>query len=207
MKILIADDHNLFRAGLMQLLRQLADGIEIIEAANGAEALYQIQENTDIELAIFDLKLPDQDGITLLTESQAINPTLPVIILSASDEVTDMQRAIQAGALGYIPKSERGEVILSAIRLVMAGGLYIPKALANPLPIARSVEGDAGKLTARQLDVLRLLVKGASNKQIAYDLNLTEATVKSHVSTLFKTLAVQNRTQAALVAEKLGLSD
>lgn len=191
----------------MQLLRQLADGIEIIEAANGAEALYQIQENTDIELAIFDLKLPDQDGITLLTESQAINPTLPVIILSASDEVTDMQRAIQAGALGYIPKSERGEVILSAIRLVMAGGLYIPKALANPLPIARSVEGDAGKLTARQLDVLRLLVKGASNKQIAYDLNLTEATVKSHVSTLFKTLAVQNRTQAALVAEKLGLSD
>lgn len=205
MKILLVDDHSLFRAGLRHVLRQLNEQIEIVEAENCKQALKAIEAQCDFTLALLDLHMPGDDGFVALTAISRESPTLPIVVLSASESRTDMCRALDNGAMGFIPKSTAVPVMLNALRLVLAGGIYIPPNLLRTRDESVGIEPSqsAGELTTRQLDVLSLVLEGKTNKTIATELKLSEATVKAHITAVFKTLHVSNRTQAALAVERL----
>jgi len=206
MKILVADDHTLFREGLRHVLARLADDVEIIEAGDCAQALEAVESHGDIVLVLLDLHMPGRDGFAALEVLSRRHMALPIVVLSGSEDRTDMQRALDGGAMGFIPKSASAAVMLSALRLVLAGGVYVPPAMvqagardAAPRSTPETV------LTPRQIDVLARVIEGKPNKIIADELHLTEATVKAHVTAVFKALNVTNRTQAARAAERLGL--
>lgn len=210
MRILFADDHPLFREGVKPVLLKLAAEVEIVEAKDFPAAFEIARRYEDIDLALLDLYMPGMSGIDGIACFRASFPHVPVAVLSAADERESIQRLLANGALGYICKSSPSDVILSALRLVLAGGVYIPPSLLH--------EGDddgsnvivleSGKqeaLTRRQVDVLRELAKGLNNKQIAQNLNVTEGTVKIHLATIFRVLNVNSRTEALLLAQKMGL--
>lgn len=202
-RFLIADDHALFRGGLMQILLRLDADAQFLEAGTAAEALAHAQSDSAIDLVLLDLALPDQSGIAALKALVAAWPTLPVVVLSANDDPRAMQAAFEAGALGYIPKATPAEVTLQAIRLVMAGGIYTPpEMLRAALPEGESA-GNA--LTPSQARVLKAIVEGKSNKIIAHELGLSEATVKAHLTAIYKALGVANRLQAARAALREGI--
>lgn len=203
MKILVVDDHSLFREGLRYVLAGLGEGVQIVEAGDCAEALARADQHQDVALALLDLHMPGKDGFTALDALAAQNPLLPIVVLSASEDRADMRRALAKGALGFIPKSATAPVMLSALRLVLAGGVYVPPELVDSATDGRS-GARAVELTPRQLDVLARVALGKPNKIIAAELGLTVATVKAHMSAAFKVLHVRNRTQAVLAAEKLG---
>jgi len=208
MKILIADDHSLFREGLRQLLQNLDDQMQLLEADNHQQAFAIIQDNQDLDIVMLDLSMPDSDGIASLRKIINHFPLLPVVVLSASENADDMSQVLKAGAMGFISKSESGPVILSAIRLVLSGGIYVPPALVSEqYQQSMAANQHENKLSPRQIDVLRCIVNGKSNKEIARKLELSDATVKSHLREIFRILNVKNRTQAALAAEKLGITD
>jgi DNA-binding NarL/FixJ family response regulator len=195
MKILIADDHELFREGLRQLLRQLADGALVLEAANYTELLALLGEHPDADLAIMDLNMPGHDTELRLESLFAAHPTVPTVVLSASEYSSDMQRALDAGAMGYLPKSTPADVLLCALRLVLSGGIYVPPALVTNGG-GRRADGGLGGMTPRQREVLERLVLGRSNKEIGRELGMSEATVKVHLTAIFRALNVTNRVQA-----------
>ena len=207
MKILVADDHALFRAGMRHVLRQLADDVEIVEAANCAEALDAVGSNSDIALVLLDLSMPGRDGFAALETLSREHLALPIVVLSGSESRTDMQRALDTGAMGFIPKSATAPVMLSALRLVLAGGVYVPPELVQPDPANANVVPvvPAPALTPRQLDVLAGVIEGKRNKVIGAELGLSEATVKAHISAVFKALGVNSRTQAVRAAERMRL--
>lgn len=210
MKILIADDHALFREGLRYVLARLGDDeVEVFQAKDGAEALALVAGHPDLDLILLDLAMPGMDGFAGLRALRARIPSVPVVILAASEEPADIRLALDGGAMGFIPKSSTSEVMLTALRLVLAGGVYLPPAF-----LERSRTGKGGivsatptleklGLTARQFDVLRLLGQGKSNKEIAQALALAEGTVKLHVSAILKALDAVNRTQAVVAAARL----
>jgi DNA-binding NarL/FixJ family response regulator len=203
MKILIADDHPLFRAGIRHVLLQLADTVAIEEADNHAAALVQLATHDDIALVLLDLSMPGVQGLTSLDVITKKFPALPIVIMSASENRAEMQRSLDGGALGFIQKSATAAVMLHALRLVLAGGVYVPPALVQGVgsnePNLPSKHND---LTPRQSAVLSRVIEGKSNKAIAIELGLTEATVKAHVTAVFKALRVSNRMQAAIAAGK-----
>lgn len=204
MKILLVDDHNLFRAGLRHVLHQLGERIEVVEAENCGQALKAIEHQCDFTLALLDLHMPGDDGFVALAAISRESPTLPIVVLSASESHADMRRALDGGAMGFIPKSTAVPIMLNALRLVLAGGIYIPPDLLRTRDEGRVESSQSlGELTARQLDVLNLVLEGKTNKAIANELKLSEATVKAHITAVFKTLRVTNRTQAALAVERL----
>ena len=205
MKILLVDDHSLFRAGLGHVLRQLDERVEIVEAESSKQALKAIEAEYDFTLALLDLHMPGDDGFAALAAISRESPTLPIVVLSASESRADMRRALDSGALGFIPKSTAVPVMLNALRLVLAGGMYIPPDLlrTHDEPAATKPAQSVIELTSRQLDVLNLVLEGKTNKAIATELKLSEATVKAHISAVFKTLHVSNRTQVALAVERL----
>jgi len=198
MHILIVDDHALFREGLCHVLHTLDEDAAIIEASDYDGTLQQLAAETEMDLVLLDLHLPGRNGFDILQAIVRQYPALPVVILSGSTQRSDMQRAINLGARGFIPKDSSSAIMLSALRLILSGGIYVPQT-------AKQVSGQETELTRRQRDVLELMVKGMSNKEIGLALDLMEATVKMHVSTIFKILNVSNRTQAAMLAERLGL--
>jgi len=204
MKILVADDHPLFRAGIRHVLQQLDEVVEIVEADDHAQVIAHLERHGDIALLLMDLTMPGMEGLTALTVLTQRYPALPIVILSASEERTDMQCSLDGGALGFIPKSSTPGVMLHALRLVLAGGVYVPPALVQGLPATTHVEpaNKHDQLTPRQSAVLARVIEGKSNKAIASELGLTEATVKAHVTAVFKTLRVANRMQAAIAAGK-----
>jgi len=206
-RILIADDHSLIRDGLRGQLRGLGGELTVLEARDWAETMAGAAANPDLDLALVDLRMPGREGLAALAELLAACPGLPVLVLSASENVEDMRAALRLGAMGYASKSERPEVLLDAVRLVLDGGMYVPPTLAGPgfdgQPAPAPPQPHA--LTERQLDVLRLVVEGKSNKEIAQALHLAHATVKVHLAAVYRALGVENRTQAAIVAERLGL--
>lgn len=202
MKILIADDHSLFREGLQHVLAGLGDGIELLHAADCARALELAAGHPDLDLVLLDINMPGMNGLDALERFCDRFPALPVVILSASTRRSDMQRALDLGAMGFVPKDATGQQMIQALRLVLAGGMVVPPALVRP---------DAGAgdwravLTERQREVLALLARGLANKEIARSLDLAEATVKMHVTAIMKLLGVSNRTQAVLAAQRLHL--
>jgi DNA-binding NarL/FixJ family response regulator len=201
MKILIADDHPLFRAGIRHVLIQLSDDPKVLEAGDHSAAMALLSAHHDIALALLDLAMPGMHGLATLDAMMQKYPALPIVILSASENRDDMQRALDGGALGFIQKSSSPEIILSALRLILAGGVYVPQALVRSATPATTTERHAD-LTPRQSAVLSHVIEGKSNKAIANELGLTEATVKAHVTGIFKALRVTNRMQAALAVGK-----
>jgi DNA-binding NarL/FixJ family response regulator len=210
MRILFADDHPLFREGVKPVLMKLAPDVEIIEAKDYPAAFEAARKYDDLDLALLDLYMPGMPGVDGIARFRASFPHLPVAVLSAADERESIQRLLANGALGYICKSSPSDVILSALRLILAGGVYIPPSLLgddvdNESKVVVLESGKQESLTRRQVEVLRELAKGLNNRQIAHNLNVTEGTVKIHLATIFRVLNVNSRTEALLLAQKMGL--
>ncbi|GLR82536.1 two component transcriptional regulator, LuxR family [Azospirillum oryzae] len=208
MKILIGDDHLLFREGLRRLLEQLQGEASFVEAGTFDEVLDQCRAGSTFDIILMDLHMPNWPGFDGLREIQALQPGVPVVVISASEALGDIRGALDHGATGYIPKSSSVKVMMGALNLVFSGGIYLPPgaltASMEAAPRRRTVDmsdRSAGYgLTQRQREVLECLRLGKSNKQIAYELGLSEGTVKIHVTAIFKSLGVKNRTQAVIAA-------
>jgi DNA-binding NarL/FixJ family response regulator len=218
MKCLIVDDHVLIREALRGVLGELkGEATVIIEAPDAGQAMRQLKLHPDVELILLDLGLPDRDGFELLEELGGRHPTVSVVVLSAQHDRNKVARALDLGALGFIPKSAPREVMLSAFNLIFSGGLYIPPEIlaryapaAAPdrptlSPAARAARAADLGLTERQMEVLALMMQGKSNKAICRMLDLAEPTVKIHVSAILRALKVGNRTEAVIAAGALGL--
>ncbi len=209
MKVLLADDHPLFREGVKPVLYRLEPQLSLIEAVDYPTAFAAMHEIGEVDLALIDLYMPGMSGIEGVTRFRLAFPGTPLVVVSASEQVEDIHRLLAAGALGYITKASSSEVILNALRLVLAGGIYIPPGLLEHTG-HYAFELDPSQpppLTMRQMEVLRELIKGQSNKQIATALQVTEGTVKIHLAAVFRILRVNNRTEAVLIAQRLGLLD
>jgi DNA-binding NarL/FixJ family response regulator len=206
LKVLVVDDHPLICQALRQVLKALDHDIELREAGGGADALAIAGENDRLDLVLLDLALPDADGFDVLRELRERHPSFPVVVLSASEQPDIVMRALDAGAMGFIPKTSSNEVLLGALRLVLSGGVYLPAEVLRRSPIQASAASyrDLG-LTQRQAQVLALVVQGKPNKIICRELALAEGTVKIHVTAILKALDVTNRTQAVIAVGKLGL--
>jgi DNA-binding NarL/FixJ family response regulator len=207
MRILLADDHPLFREGVKPVLEKLDPDAEIIEAVDFPSAFEAMRHGGEMDLALMDLYMPGMSGIDGVIRFRAMFPDIPLVILSASEQLDDMQKPLAAGALGYINKSSSSDMILGALRRVLAGGVYTPPSLLDrdeDAPAA-AVSKRYPALSSRQIEVLRHLAKGSSNRQIGEALDVTEGTIKLHVAAIFRILKVNNRTEAVLVAQKMGL--
>lgn len=212
MKIILADDHALFREGARHLLQQLGGGdIEVLEAATCQEAIIHADLHEDIDLALLDLHMPGVTGVECVVHFQAAHPEVPVVVLSGSESRPNVQAVLDVGALGYIPKSSSSQVMLSAIRLVLSGGIYLPPLVmdqemnsveATIVPQMASRGQMPCCLTERQMDVLKLLAAGKPNKLIARELGLGEGTIKVHLAGIFRALEVNNRTEAVMEAQR-----
>jgi DNA-binding NarL/FixJ family response regulator len=215
MRILLVDDHTLFREALLHVLRHFDSTAVVIEASTAREAIRLAMHYHDLDLILLDLTLPGLNGLTALPELHALRPTVPLVILSASEDCVDVRQALDAGAMGYIPKSSSSHEMITALRLVLAGEVYVPTALlaalealettptefVAPATEERNIEG----LTPRQVEVLRLMAQGLSNKGICKRLNVAEGTVKLHVTAILRALNTCNRTQAVIEATHRGL--
>jgi DNA-binding NarL/FixJ family response regulator len=200
MKLLIIDDHPVVREGLAALLRPAEPGVEILQASSRAEGLSLAVANPDLDLVFMDLKMPGEGGASAIADFGRRCPQLPLIVISSSESPADVREAFGAGALGYVPKSAAPHTVLGAMKLVLAGEVYVP-----PLMLVQAPSAAASRLTDRQLTVLGLICDGESNKQIARRLDLSEKTVKAHVTAILRELGVANRTQAARAAGDAGL--
>ena len=198
MKVLLVDDHLLVRDGISLVLEQLEPDMTILTASSCSETRALLEEQGDVDLVLLDIGLPDINGIDCLKAIRQRDPLMPVVMLSGNDRQENVKAAIDAGARGFIPKSAKKEIMLSAIQLVLAGGVYLP----DTSLVAESHSKISG-LTPRQKDVLRLLADGLSNKAIAKELGMAEATVRVHVTSILRVLQVNNRTEAAIMAREL----
>ena len=215
MKVLLVDDHVLFRDGLKFLLRALDPGLEPDEAGNCAEALERAGEH-DYDLVLLDLKLPGRNGLDALDALREAVPGVPLVVLSGEDDPHTIRTAIERGAMGFIPKSSTSDVLVKALQLVLARGVYLPPAAldtdysfaaASALPPPQGGPGDTTleAITPRQMEVLRCVIQGKPNKVIARELGIASGTVKQHVSGVLRSLGAHNRTEAVYAAAKLGL--
>jgi len=220
MKILIVDDHALIRDAMQGVLKKLQRGVVVLEAADSQQAFAIIAGNPDIDLILLDLTLPDRDGLSVLTELRDRYPTISVVVLSALQDRANVQKVLDLGAAGFIPKSARREVMLSALQLVFAGSVYVPPEILAPEGFAETAPSQQFenrpsenrqivslsdlKLSERQQDVLALMMQGNSNKVICRTLNLAEPTVKNHVTAILRALKVSNRTEAVIAVTELG---
>lgn len=219
MKILIADDHRLVIEAVKAKLSELAPGIEFVLAMSVDELLAGASD--DLDLALIDLNMPGADGQAHIDEVRRRHPAVPLIVLSGYEDPAVMRSALERGVLGFIPKAYSPEVMLSAVRLVLAGGVYVPPMMLSALPPgivagvagAAEVSGRAGSaptldhlrnvLTERQVEVLQLLSQGKPNKLIGRALGISEGTVKIHLAAIFRALNVRNRTEAVVAAQSL----
>lgn len=210
MKVLLADDHALFREGVRLVLESLVDGpLEVVEVSDFIQALAAIRSGLEVDIGLVDLNMPGMDGFSGIEALRRAAPDLHMVVVSASQNPQDVRRALDAGAHGYITKNSSSAAMLNAIRSVLSGEIVISPGIDVPdgIPSSASEGGEALKqaLTPRQRDVLAMLRQGKSNKEIARDLDLAEITVKLHVTAILRALGVENRTQAAILAGKMGL--
>ena len=228
MKVLVIDDHPLILSALQQVIQGLGSDVTVVGVGSARAARSALQADTDYDLVLLDLHLGDADGFEVLEEFRAAYPALPVVVVSASERPSDVIRAIDLGAMGFVPKRASNETLFEALLMVMSGGIYIPTMTMGVQRPERKVRGDtavgalsgqAGSVTAatekpleslgltpRQIDVLALLLKGYPNKLIARDLNLSVETVKDHVAAVLRTLGVSSRTQAVLAVSQMSQS-
>jgi DNA-binding NarL/FixJ family response regulator len=215
MKVLIVDDHALIRDALARVVAGLAADMVVLQATDPQAAFETIEREPDLDLVLLDLALPGMHGLSVLKSLREKHPSVAVVVVSASSDRDNVTRALDHGALGFIPKSSSNEVLASALKLVLAGGIYVPpevlgrgqgeQPVSPPLVTAHTLPADIG-LTQRQAEILALMMKGKSNKLICRDLDLAESTVKNQVTAIMKALNVTSRTQAVLAVNRLGLT-
>ncbi|MCZ8072748.1 MAG: DNA-binding response regulator [Burkholderiales bacterium PBB2] len=233
MKVLLIDDHPLILAALKTVIEGMGEHVQVVGADSAAAARQALQAHQDFNLVLLDLQLGDASGFDVLDEFRAAYPALPVVIISASDRASDVIRAIDQGAMGFVPKRAETELLSQALKLVMSGGIYVPPmGLGNESP-AEPELGASGAasaqqnklqqiqqqamnsnyqvttgleglaLTPRQTDVLALLLQGKPNKIIARELGVSVETIKDHVAAVLKALGVGSRTQAVLAVGQM----
>jgi DNA-binding NarL/FixJ family response regulator len=228
MKVLLIDDHPLILSALQSVIEGLGSDTTVVGANSARVARETLKADAEFDLVLLDLHLGDADGFDLLVELRAAYPALPVVVVSASDRTSDVIRAIDAGAMGFVPKRASNETLFEALHMVMSGGIYVPPmtmgsepaskpqgdTVPSVLRVVRESAQDSGfqtnvvplaelGLTPRQTDVLALLLKGQPNKLIARELNLSVETVKDHVAAVLRTLGVSSRTQAVLAVSQM----
>lgn len=225
MKILIADDHELFLKGLEFILKENLSNPIITTAQSYTDIFHILEDKQDFDLIITDLAMPGANWLQALNKIHTLVPETPVIVISAVFDKEILQQTLDIGVSGYIPKTASNNLIISAINLVLAGGVYIPHELlyTTPIPNNKSTSKEyiaplkalekfadssndtpQKSLTERQIEIVKCIAEGLSNKQIAYKLNLTEGTVKVHITIILKVLNVKNRTSAVIEAAKRG---
>jgi len=215
MKILVVDDHPLIREAVQAVIARLEPGATVLAAGDSERGFAIAASESDLELVLLDLNMPGLSGVPALKAWRSRCPDVPVVVLSSAEDRPTVLAAIGAGAAGFIPKSSPNEVMLNALRLVLAGGKYLPPEALTPVdssgakaaraPSEKALSLETLGLTDRQAQVLKLIAEGKSNKLICRELDLAERTVKAHISAVFRALGVSTRTQAALAAAKLGL--
>jgi DNA-binding NarL/FixJ family response regulator len=211
MHLLLVDDHALFREGLKFILRGLDEHL-LIDEAGSVEAAVAMQEVSPFDLVLLDLNLPGVGDLEALASVRAAFPQAPIVVLSGEDDPRMIRATIEQGAMGFVPKSSTPEILINALRLILAHGVYLPlsaldsdepavgeiSAIDNPDTLLRN-------LSPRQVEVLRSVIRGDSNKLIARKLSLSESTIKQHLSAVLRTVGARNRTEAVYAAAKLGL--
>lgn len=209
MRILLVDDHALFREGVALLLKELDPAVQIRHASNVDEALAALDGSDGMDLILLDFILPGMQGLQALEVMRERYPDVPIVMLSSQEDQVTVLRSINLGAMGFIPKSATSSVMFEALGTVLAHGIYVPPLSLAGIALQRSPQqrttpADLG-LTARQTQVLRLILEGKPMKLIARELGLSHNTVKTHVSAVLRALAVTTRTQAIVAANRMGL--
>ena len=202
MKILLLDDHALFRAGLRLLLGALGRTTETLEAGSIDEAMSIVSENPDLQLCLLDLNLRNENGLMALARIKSCAPDIAIVVVSSSDETSVIRTCLDAGAMSFIAKSAAPEVLAEALRHVLAGSVYLPPRLMNA---EDDSDDQCVTLSSRQKEVLGGLCRGRSTKSIARDLALSEHTVKEYIAAIFRLLDVHNRTEAVIKAGRMKL--
>ena len=237
MKVLLIDDHPLILSALQSVIEGMGNDVTVVGVGSARAARETLQADAEFDLVLLDLHLGDADGFDLLTELRSTYPALPVVVVSASDRASDVIRAIDLGAMGFVPKRASNEALFEALRMVMSGGIYVPpmalgserrasnddedtvpsvlqladrNSLDASFPAPPSLE--ALGFTQRQNEVLTLLLQGKPNKMIARELGLAVETIKDHVANVLRALGVTSRTQAVLAVSQMaqqpsGLTD
>ncbi|KZZ41037.1 MAG: response regulator transcription factor [Saccharospirillaceae bacterium] len=208
-KIIIADDHPLFRTAMQQAVRQLVPDVVIEQAESLPELQRQVEQHKDADLVLLDLQMPGAHGYSGLVFLRSHFPEIPVIVVSACEDPAIMCQAIDHEASGYIAKSSRLESIADAIEQVLQGDIYLPEQARRhqhqPDQRALDMAERLASLTPQQFRVLTMMTEGMLNKQIAYDLEVSEATIKAHVTAIFRKLGVRTRTQAVIAVQALDI--
>jgi two-component system nitrate/nitrite response regulator NarL len=216
LKVLVIDDHPLVQEGVAAALESLGQDTRVMSARDAEQGMAMAAANPALDLVLLDLGLPGMSGFSLITRLHDRFPSLPVIVLSALEDPANVRQAINSGALGFVPKSAPTRVLLEVLQQVLEGNVSVPAALQSASGLSNGSAGSAAAnppqplpdvelLTLRQLEVLSRVCQGKTNKQIATELGLSEKTVKAHVTAIFKVLGVVNRTQAVLVARRIGM--
>lgn len=209
-ELLIADDHPLFREALRGLISKLYPTAAIYEAQNISSLYKLVEERSDADILLLDLNIPGAAGFSALVYLRIQFPQLPIVIISAHEDPALMRRAVDHGAMGFIPKSTDTETLSMALEKIQMGEVWLPKH-AQQTPAISVDEAAAAKLlselTPQQFRVLQMVSTGQLNKQIAYELGVSEATIKTHMTAILRKLGVNNRTQAVLLAYQLGLQE
>lgn len=199
-KVLVTDDHAVLRIGLLQLLRGLLPQVTLLEAGSRLEMLSLLREHPDIGLLLLDLSLPDAQGLRTAEEALALRPLLPIAIVSSMADPVLVRQAARMGLVGFVPKTTQAQLTENALRLLLSGGTYWPREIAEA---ARQPAAGLPLLGERQQEVFDAVCRGLSNKQIATELGLTEATVKAHLTAVFRALKVNSRSQAIALRHRL----
>jgi DNA-binding NarL/FixJ family response regulator len=206
-KFVIADDHPLFRGALKQALAGLDNVSTILEAGDFEAAKTLVKENEDLDLVLLDLSMPGVSGLSGLISLRGIHPSAPMVVVSAHDDPQTIRRALDLGASGFISKSASMENIRAAISAVLAGDVAVPTGIELGVELDAEISAIIRRmqsLTPQQTRVLSMLAEGLLNKQIAYELGVSEATIKAHVSAILQKLDVDSRTQAVIMLNKMG---
>jgi len=206
LNVIIADDHPLFRTALKETISQIFPAATLYEASNISTLQQCVIDHNDVDLILLDLHMPGAHGFSGLIHLSSHHSDIPVVIISAHETPDIMHRAIQHGAAGFLPKSCPVEMIAEAINAILQGDIWLPggiETLAEKNEEEMAVANALSALTPQQFRVATMLAEGLLNKQIAYDLNVTEATIKAHLTEIFKKLGVNSRTQAVLAISQL----
>ncbi|MGO2010419.1 MAG: LuxR C-terminal-related transcriptional regulator [Pseudoalteromonas sp.] len=208
-QFLIADDHPLFREALKGALSLKFEGLEVFESENFDTTLQVLSEQEDLDILLLDLHMPGNGDLYGLIRIREDYPSLPIAVVSGSEDINIVSKVVNYGAMGFIPKSSSSDDIAGAINQILDGDVWLPLELKDKVATIKGedkeIAAQVASLTPQQYKVLQYLHEGLLNKQIAYELHISEATIKAHITAIFRKLGVYNRTQAVLIAAKLQL--